>query len=1402
MDKSRQNTTQSDLGELLKAVTANTADIVLVISDDGAILYANPIAEAKLMPHLSDLRGANFGVPAVEGKFHFSFLGEPHNMAIMQVARLGHSTLVTVREVDRLLTHNIIPASVLGFDRVGTWRFDLAGYQFFWTDLTRVFLGFQDALSPKFEDFLNHIPEGSRGLVQEIINRPWKEGDNFDFVLPIDPGTGEIIWMRVLCQPEFIQGDLMALQGTFQDITKQYEAEIQLKTSERRFKQVYDNAINGLGLCKVITDENGTVVDLIVDYINPAFLQVLLLREEDVLGKSVPDLIYWKDDGSLMERLKTVAQTGEAVHFIYHTPTTLRHYGVSVYRSTPNQLAIDIKDITETIDSREALVRSEKKYRQLFENSINGFSFHEMIYDDEGKPVDFRYLDVNSAFETHTGIKAADAIGKLASEVLPGIEKTELFEIYAQVAATGEAQRFETYYEPLNRYYIITAFSPEPNKFATIFADYTVRIRAEKAIQESEKNFRSLFDSMLQGVVYQDDKGRIISANKAAEHILGYTLEEMTSLSSFDGCWKSIKMNGDILPGAEHPAMIALRTGKTVEGYAFGLFNPRRNDFVWIDVCAVPQFHEGEEEPYQVFTTFLEITDQIRVQQALEERIKELHSLAKVNQIIQQENDLEVICTSVAEEVVKGLRYPELAVATVDLDGLKCSTNHNILETPYKLAVPIEVGGEVAGQLAVFYIEDREFIQPEELNLLEGVADRLGLWCQQQKTQERLLESERRFRTAMMVAPNPIMIHAEDGEVIEVNDAWLNRSGYAREELKTVADWIRLAHPEYEKEILDMVKTNFKDETVEQKGEYSVRAKSGETLTWYFTSAPLGNFPDGRVIVETVAIDITHRVKAEEEKRQYFNRIMALREIDQLIVSTLELDKVLDLITSHLGKVIKFDSMSILSIDGDYLEVIASKGFGKPDEVMKMRFPSAPGYPNYVVIKDQIPLALSDVSKEYPTFQQPTKYGLPGEVKAWLGVPLINQHEVIGMFTIDRCYEEPFTEQDIGVAMQYANRAAIAITNARLFEETNNHLRKLEVLRKIDGTITSSQDISDALHTVLEQVKGGLNVDVASVFLVDESKEFLAYQQSYGYRTEGNPDNKVPIGQGYVGTVAARMEPIFVPQVDIIDDGHMYPFSLASEGIVSYYGLPLITKGELQGVLQILQRSELHPSQEWIEFAEALAAQTAIAVENLTLFKGLQQANEELREAYEATIKGWAHALEIRDKETEGHSRRVVLLTEKIAEAFGFEDQDLVHLRRGVLLHDIGKMGVPDQILHKPGPLDESEWEIMRQHPVYAYEMLKPIIYLRPALSVPHYHHERWDGSGYPEGLKGEAIPLEARIFAVVDAYDALTSDRPYRGAWSQEETIKYLQKQAGKEFDPTVVEKFLEIIQTEKFNI
>jgi putative nucleotidyltransferase with HDIG domain len=284
------------------------------------------------------------------------------------------------------------------------------------------------------------------------------------------------------------------------------------------------------------------------------------------------------------------------------------------------------------------------------------------------------------------------------------------------------------------------------------------------------------------------------------------------------------------------------------------------------------------------------------------------------------------------------------------------------------------------------------------------------------------------------------------------------------------------------------------------------------------------------------------------------------------------------------------------------------------------------------------------------------------------------------------------------------------------------------------------------------------------------------------------------LGQGYAGQAGQEQKIIHISNLRTFKTDFLRSPEFMSEGFDEYYGVPLIAKGKLKGVLEVFQRGSLAGDREWEDFLEILGGQAAIAIENVTLFDDLQRSNQDLRMAYDATIEGWSRALDLRDEVTENHTQRVAELTMKLAQDMGMNETEQVHVRRGTLLHDIGKMGVPDNILLKEGPLTEAEWAIMRMHPILAYDMLSPIDYLRPALDISYCHHEKWDGSGYPRGLKGDEIPLAARIFAVVDVFDALTSDRPYRGAWTREAALAYIREQSGKHFDPKVVEAFLKM--------
>jgi len=242
----------------------------------------------------------------------------------------------------------------------------------------------------------------------------------------------------------------------------------------------------------------------------------------------------------------------------------------------------------------------------------------------------------------------------------------------------------------------------------------------------------------------------------------------------------------------------------------------------------------------------------------------------------------------------------------------------------------------------------------------------------------------------------------------------------------------------------------------------------------------------------------------------------------------------------------------------------------------------------------------------------------------------------------------------------------------------------------------------------------------------------LEFGAERGFRTKAIRKAQVRLGESYAGRAALDMQLIQIPHLEDEPDNILLKTHLAGEDFACYFGVPLIVKGQVKGVLEVFHRTALEPDEEWFDFLKTLAGQAAIAVEITTLFESLQSSNSELFLAYDATIVGWSYALDLRDKETEGHTQRVTELTVKLGRAFGMSEADLVQVRWGALLHDIGKMGVPDGILLKPGPLTDEEWVAMKKHPSFSYEMLSPIRYLRLALEIPYCHHEKWDGSGYP----------------------------------------------------------------------
>ncbi|MGZ6346307.1 MAG: HD domain-containing phosphohydrolase [Anaerolineales bacterium] len=640
-----------------------------------------------------------------------------------------------------------------------------------------------------------------------------------------------------------------------------------------------------------------------------------------------------------------------------------------------------------------------------------------------------------------------------------------------------------------------------------VATDITERKRAEESLRESEEKHRTLFEKMAQGVVYQAADGRIVSANPAAERILGLSLDQMQGRTSTDARWKAIHEDGSDFPGDTHPAMVALATGKEVYNVVMGVFNPEKEDFKWINIIAIPQVRPGETVPDKVFTTLEDFTERKRAEDSLRNR--------------------EGFLQRIFDILPVGLWF-------ADKEG-------NLLRGN-PAGVKIWGGEPNVGQLEYGVFKGRRLPSGEEL------------------------------------APG---------------------------------DWA-LAHT-----IKDGV--TIVDELLE------IDTFDGRKKTILNYTAPViddqGNI-QGAIVVNQ---DITERKVAEDRIRRQLEHLIAMSDIDRVVAS---------------------------------------------------------------------------------------------------------------VFDLNLCLSEILT------------------------------------------------------HVTME-----LGVDAADILILNPISHILEFGAQRGFRANAIRKAEVRLGASYAGRAALERQMVKIP--DLRPDPHNLLLTnyLAGEGFVCYYGVPLIAKGQVKGVLEVFHRTALEPDAEWLNFLNTLAGQTAIAIENSTLFENLQRSNSELNMAYDATIEGWSHALDLRDKETEGHTQRVTELTVNLAAAFAIGEVELVNVRRGALLHDIGKMGVPDDILLKPGPLTDEEWVVMKKHPSLAYEMLSPIRYLHGALDIPYCHHEKWDGSGYPRGLKGEQIPLVARIFAVVDVWDALTSDRPYLLAWTKEKARQHILALSGTHFDPQVVEVFMKTL-------
>jgi PAS domain S-box-containing protein len=699
---------------------------------------------------------------------------------------------------------------------------------------------------------------------------------------------------------------------------------------------------------------------------------------------------------------------------------------------------------------------------------------------------------------------------------------------------------------------------------------------------------------------------------------------------------------------------------------------------------------------------------------------------------------------------------------------------------------------DVEFQLTTFEHDGQRYL----LSIVRDITERV-------KAEEKLQQSEERFRAVVENSHNGILIVGENYTFEYVNDILCDMLGRTREEIIGV-DFREFLDESSQKLVGERYIKRRRGEKVPPRYEFNMLRKNGEVRRVEISSA-LVKDSKGRIRTIAQIMDITERKEAEEalqaseeRYRTIFNTMpVSIWEEDfsavQAALRDLESQGVKDL-RAYLDEHPEFIDQVVEMIEVKDVNAHTLKMFGAETKEEILGSLDTVFIPETrEILRDEI-LAIHQ-GRDY--FEGETvNNNLQGEklhVLLTMTIPSGEERLDSILVSMMDITERKRTEQALK-----KNESKYRT----LFSRAEQRLKRLQALRQVDQTISGSLDLQTTLNVLIDQLIQNLEVDAGAILLYQPALHTLEYVTGSGFRSEALRQTNLRIGEGQAGRAVLERRIIHIPDLTLETVRFERAKLIRQEEFVAYFGVPLIAKGEIMGVLEVFHRNPLDPSPEWIDFLKTLAGQAAIAIDRLNLFNDLERSNIDLIRAYNEIIEGWARALELRDQETEGHSRRVEELTLTIARMMGIDEEELADVRQGALLHDIGKMGVPDQILQKKGKLTEEEWEVMKKHPTFAYELLSPIDHLKPALDIPYCHHEKWVGTGYPRGLEGEEIPLPARIFAVVDVWDALRSDRPYREAWSDEEAIKYIKDQSGKHFDPQVVQIFLGIIQDGEVHI
>jgi PAS domain S-box-containing protein len=1114
-----------------------------------------------------------------------------------------------------------------------------------------------------------------------------------------------------------------------------------------------------------------------------AFLDAIHPEDREMVNLAYSNSLKTKTPYNIAHRL--LIKDGSIKFVLENCQTFYDENGQPLYSSGT------VQDITERYQIEQALRASEEKFSKAFHHSPILITLSEI---ETG-----RYIEVNEKFLQVSGFLREEVIGKTSVEI-GWITREARETIRNEITTRGEVRNLEITLCTKSGAQIICNYSGviievENRKLLlSIAEDITERKRTENQLRENEASLKQSqsvahvghwsWDTQTNTVIWSDEMKRIFGVEPET---FNGDLNKVIEMAIHPEDKEKVNAANNSVLTAQKPASIEYRV-------------------IWMDgsvhtIWAVPSGRVTDENGNILKLTGIvqDITERKRAEEFLHENKMLLEQAQRVANLgyylldvpsgIWESSEILDDLFGIEKDYPKNIQSWAGVIHPDEREEMTAYFANEVLRTRNNFDREYKIKRIADGQIRwVHGMGELQFdARGNPIRMIGTIQD----ITERRKSEEALRHSEEKFRKAFIISPDSININRlKDGMYVTINQGFTDIMGYTPEECigKTSSELNIWDSPENRQMLVEGLLKRGEVQNLEAR----FRSKNGD-IKYGLMSASILEL-DGVKHIISVTRDITERKRSEDEILGKSRELEALFNISAHLRTAQTVEEMIPMILQQMAQIFKADANALILLDEDRKHFTYTLGDGMLASNTGTRF-SAEDSISGLVMKTLEPYVTLDFSNDPNRTRALNKIDKIGAATL---VPLQSEFEFVGVLLCARTKESPagaFTPAEVKLLTAIGEMVGNAMRRAKLYDDALSRLQRVQALRAIDAAINANMDSIIALRVLLNQILSLMKVDATAVLLYNPATHMLEYATAQGFQYRDIENAYLKLIQGFAKTAIIERRLITVPNLAQAED-QTYKELALKEGFTSCYIIPMVAKGQVCGILEVYSRKTLTPNQEWLDFLEALGGQAAIAINNAQLFTNLERTNLELSIAYDATITGWSQALELRDKETEGHALRVTDWTVTLAKLAGLNESEIVHVRRGALLHDIGKMGIPDHILNKAGELTPQEWKIMRQHTQYAYDMLSPITFLRPAIDIPYSHHERWDGTGYPLKLKGEQIPFVARLFAVIDVWDAITSNRPYRKAWGFKKAIAHIQSGAGKHFDPKIVNLFVKEIE------